>query len=181
MGLLHRMLGLAWQEETGPSSQSRRHCLAAGGTGRALQDKDRPIRLLSQEMGEAQLEVITQTFCAVEETSSDSAKLLASCCELGVSGLPRNGQERKGWLSLGGPRSMKTPAQGLPGHSKCPEEGGRLGSGHVSKGGGMKRSAGVPHAGAGQFYVLGGHCAKCRVYQMAQVGLSLQVTISGGS
>lgn len=67
-------------------------------------------------MGEAQLEIITQTFCAVKEMSSDSTKLLVSCCERSVSGLPRNVQERKGWSSLGSPCLMKMPARGLPGH-----------------------------------------------------------------
>lgn len=121
MSLLHRMLEPVWPEKTGSSSQSRRRCLSAGWKGKALRHKDRPICLLSQEMGEAQLEILTQTFCAVKEMSSDSTKLLVSCCELRVSGVPKNGQERKGWLSLGSPCLMKTPAQGLPGHSKCPK------------------------------------------------------------
>lgn len=70
---------------------------------RALQDKDRQICLLSQEMGEAWFEIITQTFCTVKEMSSDSTKVLVSCCELRVSALPKNRQEGKGWLSLGSP------------------------------------------------------------------------------
>jgi hypothetical protein len=75
-------------------------------------------------MGEAQFEIITQTFCAVKEMSSDSTKLLVSCCVLRISGWPKNGQEGKGWLSLGGPCLMKTPVSGFPGLSKPPE--GRL-------------------------------------------------------
>lgn len=74
-------------------------------------------------MGEAWLEIITQTFCAVKEMSSDSTKLLVSCCERRISGLPKNGQEGKGWLALGSPCFMKKPAPGLRGHSKWPEEG----------------------------------------------------------
>lgn len=46
-------------------------------------------------MGEAPFGIIPQTFCAVEEMSSDSAELLVSCCELGISDLPKNGQEGK--------------------------------------------------------------------------------------
>lgn len=76
-----------------------RHRGAAGGYPGPLQDPDRRICLLSQEMGAAQLAIITQTFCAVEETPSDSEKLLVSCCERSVSGVPKNGQEGKGWLS----------------------------------------------------------------------------------
>lgn len=82
-------------------------------------------------MGEAWLKIITQTFCAVKEMSSDSTKLLVSCCELRISGLPKNGQEGKGWLSLGSPCLMKTPAPGLPGHSKWPE--GRVEVGERSR------------------------------------------------
>lgn len=118
--LLHRMPDLV-RQKMDPSSQSRRHSITAGWKARALQDKDRRICLLSQEMGEAQLKIITQTFCAVKEMSSDSTKLLVSCCERSVSGLPRNVQERKGWLSLGSPCLMKTPAQWLPRHCKCTE------------------------------------------------------------
>lgn len=121
MSLLHRMLDVVWPEKTGSSSQSRRRRVSAGWPGKALEGKDRPICLLSQEMGEAQLEILTQTFCAAKEMSSDSTKLLVSCCELRASGVPKNGQERKGWLSLGSPCLMKTPVQGLLGHSKCPE------------------------------------------------------------
>lgn len=47
-------------------------------------------------MGEAPLGIIPQTFCTVEEMSSDSTELLVSCCELGIFGLPKNGQEGKG-------------------------------------------------------------------------------------
>lgn len=59
-------------------------------------------------MGETRFEIITQTFCAVKETSSDSTKLLVSCCEWRISGLPKNEQEGKGWLSLGSPASPRT-------------------------------------------------------------------------
>lgn len=86
-------------ERWGSSSQCRKHCITAGCKARALQDEDGWIHLLSQEMGEARLEIITQTFCAVKEMSSDSTKPLVSCCELRISGLPKNGQEGKGWLS----------------------------------------------------------------------------------
>lgn len=68
--------------------------------------------------------LLLRRFCAVKEMSSDSTKQLVSCCELWLSGQPKNGQERKGWLSLGSPYLMKTPALRFPGHSKRPE--GRL-------------------------------------------------------
>ena len=83
-------------ERTGPSPQCRRHCITASWKTRALEHQDRQICLPLQEVGEAQLKIITQTFCAVKEMSSDSTKLLVSCCEQRVSGLPKNGQERKG-------------------------------------------------------------------------------------
>lgn len=69
--------------------------------------------LVSQEMGEAQLKIITQTFCGAEETSPDSIKLLVSCRERRVSGVPKNGQERKGRVSPGIPCLMETPGRGL--------------------------------------------------------------------
>lgn len=47
-------------------------------------------------MGEASFGIIPQMFCTVEEMSSDSMELLVSCCELGISGLLKNGQEGKG-------------------------------------------------------------------------------------
>lgn len=68
--------------------------------------------------------LLLRRFCAAKEMSSDSTKQLVSCCELWLSGRPKNGQEGKGWLSLGSPYLMKTPAPGFPGYSKRPE--GRL-------------------------------------------------------
>lgn len=123
------------------------------GQARALRSPDRRVCLLWQEMGEAQLEIITQTFCAVKEMSSDSTKLLVSCCELRLSGLPKNEQERKGWLSLGSPCLIKMPAQGLPGHSKGPER--RLGRGQVRTGGRLRGSAVLPRTLAVQTCVQG--------------------------
>lgn len=41
------------------------------------------------------LELFLGRFCAVKEMSSDSSELLVSCCELGISDLPKNGQEGK--------------------------------------------------------------------------------------
>jgi len=43
-----------------------------GWKQRALRDQDRQTSLLLQEMGEALLEIIIQTFCAVKEMSPDS-------------------------------------------------------------------------------------------------------------
>lgn len=51
---------------SGPSFQHRRHCITAGLASEALQDRGGRTCLLSQEMGEARLEIITQTFLCCE-------------------------------------------------------------------------------------------------------------------
>lgn len=69
---LHRILNLVLLRENDPSSLCRKHYITKGWKQRAPRDWDRQTSLLSQEMGEALLEIIIQTFCAVKEMSPDS-------------------------------------------------------------------------------------------------------------
>lgn len=69
---LHRISNLVLLRENDPSSLCRKHYVTKGWKQRALRDWDRQTSLLSQEMGEALLEIIIQTFCAVKEMSPDS-------------------------------------------------------------------------------------------------------------
>lgn len=69
---LHRTLNSVLVRENDPSSLCRRDYVTKGWKQRALRDWDRQISLHSQEMGEALLEIIIQTFCAVKEMSPDS-------------------------------------------------------------------------------------------------------------
>lgn len=76
-----------WGARAGPTPNRRRE-------GKGPEHRGGQLCLPRQEMGEAQLEIITQTFCAAEEMSSDSTKLLVSCLHGASRACP--GVRRKG-------------------------------------------------------------------------------------